>query len=383
MNCGEILLVKYNLPGNLYHERIVVCADPAQNGSWYIVTPEGDLYSKDYRPGGDDVADLKLLPYLGAECREIGAARVHRFSHAMSDGEFGGLVRTTLARLGLARPLTEPILCRDSVSYARARAVAEGAAIGASSSTDNVWVSMETRGSHRKGDIIELSSDAVVLEDRAMSKSMGVWVTVAWCARSEASEMSGEDMRTLPVRIDSQGRRHRDFKDSVALMTDIPVAGTEGLEGPRSGLWLAKNSNSFGGGFYQNHLLWVRDSGVSTSDRSIYEGEAISRALDCMVMTDQLNCPVLDSYELLCRRLQLIRTAHATNPAAPDYSMSDIVMGLGQSKLGVSPSLSKYMAEELKARAAVAKEVRKTKEERDQGKGGKGAGKKGDKKEES
>eukprot|EP00971_Amphidinium_carterae_P208579 4138341-Amphidinium_carterae.3 len=50
----------------------------------------------------------------------------------------------------------------------------------------------------------------------------------------------------------------------------------------------------------------------------------------------------LDSYDLLCRSLQFIRTAHATNPSAPDYSMSDIVMWPGQSKLGVSPSLSKY-----------------------------------------
>eukprot|EP00971_Amphidinium_carterae_P351514 6492148-Amphidinium_carterae.1 len=116
----------------------------------------------------------------------------------MSDGEFQGLVRTTMARLGLGRPSKELILCRDAASHARARAVAEGVTTGSSSSTDNVWVSMETRGRHRKGDIIELSSDALVMEDRGMSKSMGVWVTVAWCACSAAVKRPrGSSVRSL------------------------------------------------------------------------------------------------------------------------------------------------------------------------------------------
>eukprot|EP00971_Amphidinium_carterae_P011151 219780-Amphidinium_carterae.1 len=88
----------------------------------------------------------------------------------MPDGEFQGLVRTTMTRLGLGRPSKEPILCRDAASHARARAVAEGVTTGSSSSTDNLWVSMETRGGHRKGDIIELSRSALVMEDRDVSK---------------------------------------------------------------------------------------------------------------------------------------------------------------------------------------------------------------------
>eukprot|EP00971_Amphidinium_carterae_P322948 6418549-Amphidinium_carterae.1 len=82
-----------------------------------------------------------------------------------------------------------------------------------------------------------------------------------------------------------------------------------------------------------------------------------------MVTHDQLYVPSLTSAELLCRQVQLIKQAHAVSGVAPDYSSSELFLGLGQTRAGaVNPLLSEFVSKGMKAE--ILKEARKSKEEK-------------------
>ena len=110
----------------------------------------------------------------------------------------------------------------------------------------------------------------------------------------------------------------------------------------------------------------------------MYEHEILCMIMEAMVCTDQLNAPALQCAEICARRLQLIKEAHRINPGAPDYTAGDIFMGSGLHRNGaaIDPGLSKFVADELRAEAAIAKEARKAREEKGLQRG-KGGGKKG------
>eukprot|EP00971_Amphidinium_carterae_P332742 6467039-Amphidinium_carterae.1 len=253
--------------------------DPEQAGCWYILTPEGDVYSEDYRPQSEDVMDLKLIEHLGAACVEIGGARCHRFAAPPTDAEFIQLVRSLHARLGLARP-QQIELVRDMsvVRRQQARQLLEG---GPSERSDLVWVAMETRGGISRGRLVQPSADDVIMEDRAILRSQ------ARCRKEDAPMVAGDDLRMMPLKYDVHGERKRPFAESVSLLNDGVADLDKLISGPRSFVWLAKHARDNGGSFYSNHQVWLRDSGISPSDRSCYEAEALSRSLDAFVTVDQ------------------------------------------------------------------------------------------------
>ena len=125
----------------------------------------------------------------------------------------------------------------------------------------------------------------------------------------------------------------------------------------------------------------VAKTNLHPGDRSIYEAEVITEALDRFLMIDQLNLPNLSGAELLIRRYQLIKEAHRISPQNPDYSASDVFLGWGNERDGIDKALSRHAATELKAMAEIQKESRKAREEAalaasstsKRGRGGKGA----------
>ena len=85
-----------------------------------------------------------------------------------------------------------------------------------------------------------------------------------------------------------------------------------------------------------------------------------------MLQFDQLNLPALRSAEILIRRVMLLEEAYSLCPSAPDFSGADFFMGwtaLGSGGSGAISTMRAHVAEQLKGRAAVAKEQRKAREE--------------------
>ena len=137
------------------------------------------------------------------------------------------------------------------------------------------------------------------------------------------------------------------------------------VEGPRTCLSLVRSWRDSGLSGVTHHESWVRGGKIPEGDRSVYEHEVICRVLESMLTVDQLNIGSLQSAELLSRRLQLIEDAHRGSPSNPDYSASDVYMGLATRKDGAStvPAFQKYIANSLKDMSAILKETRKAKEE--------------------
>ena len=167
----------------------------------------------------------------------------------------------------------------------------------------------------------------------------------------------------MEVKFDTQGSRRAEFADAVARMTQdkMPGGGLQ-LDGPPSGLEVLKSMVSRGLTPVTDHERWVRSSDLPRGDRSVYEMEVITRVLEALIMVDQVNIPNLTGAELLLRRCQLIREAHRISPGGPDYSSADIFMGWQYRRGdGVNQALAKFVADELKDQAAIAKEARKAK----------------------
>ena len=183
---------------------------------------------------------------------------------------------------------------------------------------------------------------------------------------SEAAAYRMDDLRVLPIKFDAQGVRRQDFPTAVSSMDDAePSGGGIQLTGPPTALKLLKDmrDQAFTPSTFHGHLF--RTAEIPKGDRSVFERERLSRILESLVVVDQLNAPSLQSAELICRRLQVIREAHRISPGQPDYSAADTMMGwkYRRSGQGIDSALAAHVANELKAEAAIAKEARKAREE--------------------
>ena len=202
-------------------------------------------------------------------------------------------------------------------------AVANPAAVG-----PDTWIAIEDGGGFKKGDVVAQDPNplpySLSLHDRGVIPVGGSSLLVRKVAQAEVHSYRLEDLRVLPVQFDRQGTRRRELNTSVSSMDDgEPLGGGLQLTGPPTTLRLMKElrDQSFTPSTFHEH--WVRTTELPRGDRSVYEHECLSRILDSMACADQLNLPALQSAELICRRLQVIREAHRISPGQPDYSSAD------------------------------------------------------------
>ena len=192
----------------------------------------------------------------------------------------------------------------------------------------------------------------------------------------DTDDFEDEDIRTLSVNFNANGRRGRRFADTVEMMFETDLPDME-LEGPRTSLWWLQACARSGGTALTRHHRWVSEGGIPRGDRAVHEHEVLSRVVDATVLFDSLNASNLLSFEVVCRRLQLIEAAHLGDPTAPDYGGSEHFLGHGEQAGGalVAPTLRSHVAAKLKDEAAIQREKRTAREERTLGKGrGRGRG---------
>ena len=133
------------------------------------------------------------------------------------------------------------------------------------------------------------------------------------------------------------------------------------------------------------HTKWKTEAKLIETDARVREHEFLCRVLETMTVYDQLNAGELASGELIARELQLLEervyeeamselAAKAGKAKDKAHSKADDLLvgeashflGLSESKanLAICPALTEWIAEQMKAEAAVAKERRKAREER-------------------
>ena len=387
MNANGIALVCYGEPGPLYHMRVLLAH--AGSDDWAILTPDHDIYIETMSPTNADFTDFFYAGETGNIPAHINPANVYAFT-PLTPAELGAfrvqgevIAQAQLRALGL--PPHGPVGAAAAVAAAPvavapaphpghlgAAGVAAAPAAGAVGVEPvDTWVALEDGGQYKRGDVISRGPNPVpvgsqVIGERGVTPIAGGSILMKKVKGSEVPSYRMEDLRILPVHFDSQGVRRLEFPAAIALMDGTePMGGGLQLTGPSTTLRLLKDlrDQAFTPGTFHEH--WLRTNDIPRGDRSIYEHEVLSRILESAIVVDQLNAPSLQSIELMCRRLQVIREAHRISPTQPDYSSADLFMGwkYRKSGQGIDQTLAQHVAGELKAEAAIAKESRKAREE--------------------
>ena len=374
---GSYLVVMYDLaPRTLWHERLVVGVLPEDE--WYVIaTPDGDVYEERLSLNSNDICGIHVLSTAGAT--PFGSRRGHRYYRFEEEPdanqwiqyctEANEIIARWANRGGAVRP--RAVAAPPRAPQIEAPPVPGG---GFELGANEQWVMVSVNPVGRVGDpvpgniaprhvvgrqtLIELGGHPVVIEamhnDQVESRKGEV-----------LAGMSAEvgDLRLLPVRYEG-GKRYRDYNASVELLEEEPSLDSF-PDGPRT---LVKTLR----GLKRQYLTpqtftanWVRTCEVGKGDRSVFEMEVIGEVLTALLCVDQLNVANLVGAEILARRRAVIIEAHRVAPGNPDYSASEIMMGLGSRAGGssIEEALQKFTAKKLKERAAIDKEKRKASEE--------------------
>lgn len=373
MSEGDVWFIDYGEHPPCLHSRILCCH--IQNSTWVIATPDGDVYEEQLDNANVDVVNVvQGNGGLGSPLPAgINPNHVYSF-RPMTAAAYQDLLRQARQyaaglriSLGLPPPGLQP---------------APGMGGQAPAADPLVWIAMENEDGRYIGEVvcdvgIPLPPGHVTLGGtKALIPTASGSLFVKQVLKSKINTVEVQDLRVLPLDFDEQKNRRIDFAKTVGRMRqhDMPGGGIM-LDGPVSSLQVLKGMVARGLTPTTDHEHWVRTHETLRGDRSVYEMEVLTRALEAMVVVDQLNVPNLKGCELLVRRWQLIREAHRLSPGAPDYSAADVFMGWEFRRGdGVDPALARFVASELKDQAQIAKESRKAKEEINQRKKGGGRG---------
>ena len=176
----------------------------------------------------------------------------------------------------------------------------------------------------------------------------------------------GEDARTLSIKRNSAGQRHRSLREAIdecqqSEFDDWPV------EGPRTTLWYCRQVAKTGQDIAPRHVTWRHENNIKEEQRVAEQHEALSEVLDLAVQYDQLDVSNLACLEAATRRLQYYEAEERKKQEAKrDADGSEWFLGRS-GKVGgnlVSPDLEKHVAERAARKASILKEQRKAQEER-------------------
>lgn len=328
-NEGDLAFLDYGEAPPCIHTRLV---GAHLTGNLYmIITPDLDIYEEELSDQNPDLA--AFFPGLGGLGSPLppGVNRLHVYSfRPMSAQQYQTMLqraRTAAAAFRVQQGIPPPGLPVQPPPQAGA------AAPGAGGDDPPLWVALESDLGRVAGEVVvnegvPLPAGSVTLgNNKALIPEAGGALAVKQVPKSLVGTMGVRDLRTLPLFFDPQGNRRQEFSLAVARMSqDSMPGGGLLLDGPPSTLGVLKSMVARGLTPVTDHEHWVRTHDLPRGDRSVYEMEVITRALEAFAMNDQINLPNSKGIELLLRRWQLIREAHRISPGAPDYSSADVFM---------------------------------------------------------
>ena len=115
------------------------------------------------------------------------------------------------------------------------------------------------------------------------------------------------------------------------------------------------------------HARWRRDANLTLTDAGVSEHDLCMRILEAGSRFDQLNVGELASFELVCRRAQLVELKYKHKTAGSGYGDEEFLyMGLSETRgfTMIAPSLEEFVSGQMAKEGAVLKEKRKLREEK-------------------
>ena len=175
------------------------------------------------------------------------------------------------------------------------------------------------------------------------------------------------DARVLPVLFGADGGMYREFRAAVEMCRQVEIKAFV-VHGPRTALWCLKFILENGGTPMGRHTKFKADAKLSSSDPGVHMHHEAMRLIQTALCIDQLDGSNSATVELLCREAQMVEEKYAAKLRMVDPFVEDgeyfMKTHAGQSNVMMAPALREWIAEQMKADAAVLKERRKAREER-------------------
>ena len=416
---GQRLAVWYN-DDHVYHERILVWR--VDGRSWYVVTPDKDLYVEDFSGLGENGpvffrvkdVDFKAWSRLGKP--------VYRFSNPPTDDEFRAYVATALEELKTLSHNSDwqPLHVINMTGKQKAAAeylghllvapphprrrdgghLEQPEEVGVPVAEEGMtWLCYSASADLEFGaQVVDGLARGVKLDsDYCAVPTPSGWMlcrkaTVAGAPElveqgraniAVASAIAGpadpdpklqplapledsteDDARTLMVEYDEQGERFKAFRDVCRECKEYGFADWP-HEGPQTTLHVLKFMQKNGGSPKLWLQVWSRHKGVHEGDRVMHEMRALVDCLEQGGCYDQLNLASLASFECLARRIQSIVDAYnAGSAASPDWGAALIITGYQGPEDVVMPSLRSWAAKRGKEEVELAAARTKIREHR-------------------
>ncbi|CAK0880338.1 unnamed protein product, partial [Prorocentrum cordatum] len=381
---GSFHAIRYRVGGvALWHERLVLGVSA---GFAYVVTPDFDDYDEPIVVGPDVRAVLPLAGQGDAPPALVGAA-VHRFRRLPSAAELWAAVGRSVAAGNPMPP--------DPLPLALSAANAAGAPPGPFLLADPAAAAAAPPAPPlalppAAGPAAPVPPGAVP-GVAALAAALGP-VPPGPAAAPPLAHVPGAaaggpaavaplpaaagDFRVLPMAINMRGERERRFGETVNGLSETEVQGWP-VQGPRTLLWCLSFMSTMAGTPTAWHQRWLTSMALADDDEHAKLHETLCRVLDLAVVYDQLQVAAMASFEIDARQLQLLeervyesrslpQTAAASKAnsgarsgataAASSIPETSYFLGAGVSKanLRISPRLLEYIADQMRAEAALA-----------------------------
>ncbi|CAK0818388.1 unnamed protein product, partial [Prorocentrum cordatum] len=180
-------------------------------------------------------------------------------------------------------------------------------------------------------------------------------------------EFRGSDARTLPVVRTAIGRE----RSWASVVTDCREEEVQdfGVKAPRSVKWCAAYQQRDGGPVLHSEM-WRSRRRLQDSDFGVAEHETLSKVVELLGTTDQVDIYNLAGVEVAYRKPQLIeyywderrQEPHQANSKLP-LDEVQAFMGVGRAASMVRPEVLDQVAKELERIAGIKKNARKLREE--------------------
>jgi hypothetical protein len=231
------------------------------------------------------------------------------------------------------------------------------------------WNLLMGIGALVKGKMTDLTCDYAVVVGPYAVFERGGDIGLAQLLKDGGGDEQEIDARVLAI-IEDDGRRHRNFRESVRDMSETDWPGWPVL-GPRTTRWVLRFIAEHDIAPRARHTKWRHEAGLSPSDPYVDDHDLALRVIQMAVEFDQLNITELASFELLARRAQMAEWRHrdrliSRNSIEDGLEDDYLYMGTAETRglILMAPDLADHVTGELHKEANILKERRKVKEER-------------------
>lgn len=415
MDAGRKVAVAYAVPGALlWHVRLILAVVRTRPYTFYIATPDEDVYDEEYSPANGDLQDYRLLPVAGGLPFGVNPARVydravpftaqqisdmseHACGIANADEaadilggapDPGPRVNPLHIPPGGAPPGLPPPAPPGPAPLPAPPGPPPGGPAGAPAGPapaparpPGKWLCCESAHGLTYGDEVVPPVGFVDPEGvRAVIEvAGGQSICCHYIATPETQDFlalaCAHDARVLPIRTTPGGDRFRGIIEYANSVKEEPI--TSGLPGPRSANWCIQFLKRANHTPEQHHEFLVRLCKLEPNAWGVQDHFNICQALKHAMEVDQVDMCNLVFGEVLFRRLQTIEYTYSIKLRAQEQKQSQtrklsfeeqaLFGGVVRSwsQLMICPELLDYVKAEAEREAKLAKNMRQAREERE------------------